>query len=540
MENIKSKIIPIEMKKNIDEILEKQLFNANRYYAESNPDIRNLMNDELLVNPSEFYQKLVSRWEWHNSYYEALLEPAFVDLIRNSDFELSPEEIENLIRVYTTSCVVDEATLVMSGAIKKYLDYNCRLVSVTDENMKIDEARQLLVTPPVETYFAQYQIDHLYYIYLLKFDNEKSEDFKKYLLKKYHAGDIEVFKTRFQKRFMKYCELDITEKQLLSDIKRYSIPDEYKIKHLYFTLEHPERKAIRDIIIYDNLNEKLLASNLIGISGFLLRQKILKYLNDSKILPNDGYIYEYNKSIIIENLRNLQEERRMKMEKSVNLYRQRGDTCAIACMMMVLEYYNIMEKANGYDERRYYRIYGSKYMSGTPFSALAFHFSKNGLDTTLYHQDETLFNNTKGAINAEDFQLAMSEYKDMLSRATLMGTNVVNGITVTPQLIRKKLEEGNLVIVAGEIPGGYHAVLISGYDNDKFIVCDPLYRTKQIKTSYELDEFMNTSIGKWFISVNNNSKNKENLLNNLDKFNEEANTMLKRGSTAWRLKYEKK
>ena len=208
-------------------------------------------------------------------------------------------------------------------------------------------------------------------------------------------------------------------------------------------------------------------------------------------------------------------------------------------MMMALEYFNIMEKANGYDERRYYRIYGSKYMSGTPFSALAFHFSKNGLDTTLYHQDETLFNNARGAIDTESFQLAMTEYKMMLSRATIMGTTVVNGIKITTQLIRENLEKGNLVIVAGEIPGGYHAVLISGYDKDKFIVCDPLYKTKQIRTSIELDEFMNTSIGKWFISVNGNSKNKNKLLNNLDKFNTEANDMMKHKSTSWRLKHEK-
>ena len=539
MENIKSKIIPTEMKKNIDEILEKQLFNANRYYAESNPDISSLMNDELLEDPAEFYKKLVNRWEWHNSYYEALLEPAFSDLIRNNNIELSPEEIENLMEVYMTSCAVDEATLVMSGAIKKYLDYNCKLISVTNENMKLDEARQLLVTPPVETYFAQYQIDHLYYIYLLKFHKEKSNEFKKHLLEKYHANDVEIFNTRFQKRFMKYYESNMTEKQLLDDIKRYSIPEEYKVKHLYFTLEHPARKAIRDIIIYDNLNEMLLASNLVGISGFLLRQKILEYLNDSKVLPNDGYIYEYNKEIVNDKLRKLQEERKIKMEKDVKLYRQRGDTCAIACMMMALEYFNIMEKANGYDERRYYRIYGSKYMSGTPFSALAFHFSKNGLDTTLYHQDETLFNNARGAIDTESFQLAMTEYKMMLSRATIMGTTVVNGIKITTQLIRENLEKGNLVIVAGEIPGGYHAVLISGYDKDKFIVCDPLYKTKQIRTSIELDEFMNTSIGKWFISVNGNSKNKNKLLNNLDKFNTEANDMMKHKSTSWRLKHEK-
>ena len=79
------------------------------------------------------------------------------------------------------------------------------------------------------------------------------------------------------------------------------------------------------------------------------------------------------------------------MDKDIKPYKQRGDTCAIACLMMVLEYYQIMDKANWYDEKRLYKVYGSKYMAGTPFSALAFHLSKNGLDTTIYHSDINLF-----------------------------------------------------------------------------------------------------------------------------------------------------
>lgn len=540
MENIKSKIIPSMMKKNIDEILEQQLFNANRYYAESNPNISQLMSKELLNCPEVFLKRLVDRWNWHNSYYEDLLEPAFSNIVKNENIELSPNEIENLIKIYSTSCVVDEATLVMSGAIKKYLDYNCGLISTIDENMKLEESNRLLITPPVETYFAQYQIDHLYYIYLLKFDNSKSDEIKKYLLNKYHANDNEIFESRFLKRFKNYLDSPITAKQVLSDIKKYSIPKEYKIKHFYFTLEHPDRKAIRDIIIYDNLDEKLIASNLIGISGFLLRRKILEYLNESKILPNNGYIYEYNKETIIEALERLQAKRSITMEKKVRIYKQRGDTCAIACMMMALEYFNVIEKANWYDEKRYYRIYGSKYMSGTPFSALAFHFSKNGLDTTLYHEDLTLFNNNKGALSKEDFQFAMSEYTEMLDRAKLTGTNVINGIKINSQFIRKELEKGNIIIVAGEIPGAYHAILISGYDDNKFIVCDPLFKTKQFKTQEELDDFMNTSIGKWFISVNNKSKNKNQLLTSLDKFNDEANEMIKTNDKTRNLNYDKK
>lgn len=194
------------------------------------------------------------------------------------------------------------------------------------------------------------------------------------------------------------------------------------------------------------------------------------------------------------------------MEKNVDVYKQRGDTCAVACMMMALEYFKVMEKANWYDEKRYYRIYGSKYLSGTPFSALAFHFSKNGLDTRLFHEDLSLYNNNNNAIDKRVFQLAMTEYKNLLERAKLVGTNVFNGIKIDAQLIREELEKGYLVILAGEIIGGYHAILISGYNDNVFIVCDPLYKSKQIKTEEELNRFMDTSIGKWFISVSNNSK----------------------------------
>ena len=198
------------------------------------------------------------------------------------------------------------------------------------------------------------------------------------------------------------------------------------------------------------------------------------------------------------------------MDKNVKPYKQRGDTCAIACMMMALEFFGVMEKANWHDERRLYRIYGSKYMSGTPFSALAFHFSKNGLDTSLYHEDLNLFNNDKGVLSDDVFNSAISEYKEMLRRAELAGTNVINGININSQLVRKELERGHLAIVAGEMSGGaYHAILVSGYDEDKFIVCDPLYKTKQLKSQEELDKFMDTSIGKWFISVNQKTKVKD-------------------------------
>ncbi len=292
------------------------------------------------------------------------------------------------------------------------------------------------------------------------------------------------------------------------------------------TLEHSDRKAFRDIIIYDNLDEKLISSNLIGISDFLLRKKILEYLNNSQILLNKGFIYEFNNDIITGTLEKLKQERNRNMDKNIKPYKQRGDTCAIACLMMVLEYYQIMDKANWYDERRLYKVYGSKYMAGTPFSALAFHLSKNGLDTTIYHSDINLFNNDKKNLSENDFKCAMDEYKVYLDRAVSKGARAINGIDIDAKLLKELLKVGKKIILAGELASAYHAILVSGYDDDKFIVCDPLYKTKQIRTANELNKFMDTSIGKWFIAISDKTKEKEELMHNLDVFSSEADSLM--------------
>lgn len=198
------------------------------------------------------------------------------------------------------------------------------------------------------------------------------------------------------------------------------------------------------------------------------------------------------------------------MDKNVRSCKQRGDTCAIVCMMMVLEYYKVIKKANWYDERRLYKIYGSKYMSGTPFSALAFHIAKNGLNTTIYHESQDLFENNHNVLSKEDFEFAMDEYKEYLGFAKNNGTKISNGILINTDILKQKLQDGNLVILAGELSGGYHAILLTGYDEKGFVVCDPLYKTKQTRTFEEIENFMNTSIGKWFITVNDKIKEKMN------------------------------
>lgn len=42
-------------------------------------------------------------------------------------------------------------------------------------------------------------------------------------------------------------------------------------------------------------------------------------------------------------------------------------------------------KINGIYERKYNRVYHSHYLTGTPLSAIAWHFSKNDLEVQLIH-----------------------------------------------------------------------------------------------------------------------------------------------------------
>ena len=42
------------------------------------------MKKELYNNPETFLDRLRKRWNWHNAYYEALLEPAYEKLVKET------------------------------------------------------------------------------------------------------------------------------------------------------------------------------------------------------------------------------------------------------------------------------------------------------------------------------------------------------------------------------------------------------------------------------------------------------------------------
>ena len=89
----KSIIIPSSWKKDIDNIVEQELVGANRYFAEANPNLSKIVESRSLMSPQEFFRTLFTRWEWHHTFYEDILETALPLLMEPDVFSLTPRQI---------------------------------------------------------------------------------------------------------------------------------------------------------------------------------------------------------------------------------------------------------------------------------------------------------------------------------------------------------------------------------------------------------------------------------------------------------------
>lgn len=189
------------------------------------------------------------------------------------------------------------------------------------------------------------------------------------------------------------------------------------------------------------------------------------------------------------------------MKKEIKPYRQNGPTCAIVCMMMILYFYDLIDNYTYNEEMRLYEMYKSKSMGGTPFSALALHLGKNGLKTELYHSENNYFSNEKKLISEYIFNHALEEYKTYIDEANKYGLKSHNGVDINNNFLKEKIDEGNFLIVAGTHENSFHALLIYEYDETGFYLYDPLYTEKLHRSYKAIKHFMNTEIGKWFLSV---------------------------------------
>lgn len=210
----------------------------------------------------------------------------------------------------------------------------------------------------------------------------------------------------------------------------------------------------------------------------MLRKKILQILKEEKIINDDKYIYQYNDCQIETFFNQLYDKRKKYMCKNIKLYRQHGPTCAIASLMMLMNYYGVIDKCNRLIERELYRKYKSKLIDGAHFSGIAYYLQKNRIDVELLHSESQYFSNNKGYM--PEMEYILNEYKEFIENSNIKTYCNVN---ITPDFIRKELEDGKLIMLAGNAGKELHSVLVCGYNNNQFFICDPLLKERK-KNNY--------------------------------------------------------
>lgn len=186
-------------------------------------------------------------------------------------------------------------------------------------------------------------------------------------------------------------------------------------------------------------------------------------------------------------------------------YKQRGDTCVIACMIMFLEYYKIIPKATSHHEKRYYETYKSNVMKGVPLSACAFHLSKSGLDVEVIHEEKNYFKN-EAHMTEDTYITALLEYKLFLEKAINFGASVKIGVKIDTELLKNKLKEGKNIILVGVVENTLHAILLIGFENEEFKIIDPLIKKIDFRKATEIEKYSQTKYGKWLLTIEDNRK----------------------------------
>lgn len=193
--------------------------------------------------------------------------------------------------------------------------------------------------------------------------------------------------------------------------------------------------------------------------------------------------------------------------KKIRFYRQHTpETCAISCMLMVLDFFEKDFPTIG-KERQLYRIFGSKVTAGTLGSAIAYALSRRGMDVTLAHSSERMMENGGGYYPDELYEAIQREYMSYIRRSE-EAFAVKTGVKIDCNSLRRELEKDRLVIlqcfVEDDADGMHdhvlHGILIYDFDGDSFRACDPM-RGKVTLSETELEAGMETPLGRMYISV---------------------------------------
>jgi ABC-type bacteriocin/lantibiotic exporter with double-glycine peptidase domain len=202
------------------------------------------------------------------------------------------------------------------------------------------------------------------------------------------------------------------------------------------------------------------------------------------------------------------------MRKKLRFYKQHSmETCGPACILMLLDLYGKIEYPTPKQEMKLYSLYRSRAFRGVNGAAIANCLSRNSLTVHLIHSSEDMMDNRDGYFPEELFNELLAEYRTEIEKYSDR-VSIVSGAEISCDTLRQELDAGRLIILETIIPGDadgmhdhvLHWVVVYGYEDDLFYVCDPL--SSKIKlTADELEEYMDTPIGRICITVSDENTN---------------------------------
>lgn len=196
------------------------------------------------------------------------------------------------------------------------------------------------------------------------------------------------------------------------------------------------------------------------------------------------------------------------MRRKIRFFHQHSmETCGPACMLMLLDLYGKIEYPTQKQEMKLYHLYRSQAFRGVSGAALANALSRNGLSVHLVHSSPQMMDNQSGYFPGKLFDQLLAEYRTEAEKCRDR-IRISTGASVTCASLRQELDAGRQIILETIIPGdadglhdhALHWIVLYGYENDVFLVCDPL-SSKIRLTEAELENYMNTPIGRIFVSV---------------------------------------
>ena len=196
-------------------------------------------------------------------------------------------------------------------------------------------------------------------------------------------------------------------------------------------------------------------------------------------------------------------------------------SCGVCCIMMALHAFRGVHTSLGMEKQ----LYSSWHCHATPGilgSTIAHVLATFLLDVKLVHESPALLENRDrnypfGAeylptgepyFPPEIHERILAEHHSYITRedSTFM---LETCVTITPDVIRAELEQNRLVISQRLIPDGeggraMHWMLIYGYQNDAFLIRDPLQGSISM-TDDVLAGLIDTPFGASYISVGERS-----------------------------------